>query len=195
MSTKKLSFDLQVNGYLSIGFSSPDLTEDAVRETFSKYLKKGASSFLPTLITSPDKILKKNFKIIARVIDERPYKKYIPGFHLEGPFISPEPGAVGAHNPRWVKRPDFGLLNNYNEWADGKIKLITIAAEIKGAGKFCKQATGAGIAVSLGHQMAGLSDLKRLSQEGARALTHLGNGMPKQVNRHDNSLLNGLFIH
>jgi N-acetylglucosamine-6-phosphate deacetylase len=37
-----------------------------------------------------------------------------------------------------------------------------------------------------------LSDLERLADSGAKAITHLGNGMPNMVDRHNNILLYGL---
>jgi len=43
-----------------------------------------------------------------------------------------------------------------------------------------------GITVSLGHQMAGRSQLAALAAAGATLVTHLGNGMPNMVHRHDN---------
>src|SRR5699024_4982098 len=49
-----------------------------------------------------------------------------------------------------------------------------------------------GMTVSLGHQMAAETDLRRLAHAGARSLTHLGNGIPHLLQRHDNPLLAGI---
>ena len=48
-------------------------------------------------------------------------------------------------------------------------KLVKIAAEIEGSEEICRFYIHHGIAVSLGHQMAGYSDLQRLSAAGAAA--------------------------
>ncbi|HBE02549.1 MAG: hypothetical protein A2096_07555 [Spirochaetes bacterium GWF1_41_5] len=186
-------FDLQVNGYLKIEFSSADETTDNIRLAFNSYLEKGAGAFLPTVITSARGNYKKNLPRLAALINEPYFKNKIPGIHLEGPFISPSAGAVGAHNPEWVSTPDTDYLKELNDLAEGKIILLTIAAELHGAEAFCREAVKMGIIVSLGHQLAGYSDLERLYQAGAKTLTHLGNGMPNEVHRHYNPLINGLL--
>jgi N-acetylglucosamine-6-phosphate deacetylase len=53
-------------------------------------------------------------------------------------------------------------------------------------------ATDHGIAVSIGHSLYGLADLEKLVQAGATALTHLGNGLPNTLPRHDNPIWAGL---
>jgi len=185
-----MTIDLQVNGYLNIDFSSEHLTVETCRYACEQYLKCGGASFLPTMITSSRERYRKNLPILAQVINE--FKGSLPGLHLEGPFISPEPGAVGAHNPYWTSAADIDYFKELQEWAGGHIKLLTMAAEIPGAVGFCKTVSFMGVCVSLGHQLAGYSELCQLRDAGARALTHLGNGMPNLVNRHENVLLSGL---
>ena len=186
------TFDLQVNGYLGIDFSSSDLTETAFRDACCDYLEFGASRFLPTMITSSMSRFERNLQIIARVMAEPQFSDLMPGIHLEGPFISPKPGAVGAHCPDHVLAPNCDILERLQEWAGGKIRLLTIAAELPGAVDLCREAVATGMTVALGHQLASRDDLCRLADAGATALTHLGNAMPKLVNRHDNPLINGL---
>jgi N-acetylglucosamine-6-phosphate deacetylase len=180
--------DLQVNGYMGVDFSSPQLTENDFFEACLKIIKYGVTAFLPTIITTHEKTYKKNLAIIANVSERPELKKHILGIHAEGPFISKEPGAVGAHNPKWTQKPNIELLKKMQEWAHGKIKLLTIAAELHNADKLCEYACKNNISVFLGHQNAQLSDLNKLADAGAKAITHLGNGMPNMVNRHNNIL-------
>ncbi|MEX2395957.1 MAG: hypothetical protein WD491_02985, partial [Balneolales bacterium] len=77
-------------------------------------------------------------------------------------------------------------------WSGESIKLLTIAAEIEGAEALCKHAVKLGITVSLGHQMATESDLLKLTKSGAQYLTHLGNGIPRIIDRHNNPIWAGL---
>jgi len=193
MRTNGKLFDLQVNGYLGVDFSSPELTEETCTQAVGGYLKDGATMFLPTVITSAEEIYQRNLGILSKVCRQPEFRDGVPGFHLEGPFLSDKPGAVGAHNPLWTKVPDLGTFEKLQEAADGMIRMITIAAEVEGAAEFCKAVSEQGVCVSLGHQLAGYDDLTRLADAGAKAITHLGNGMPNQVNRHDNSLINGLI--
>jgi N-acetylglucosamine-6-phosphate deacetylase len=78
------------------------------------------------------------------------------------------------------------------KWAHGRVKFLTIAAEVEGAERLARYAASQGVTVSLGHQMAAAADLKRLAAAGAQALTHLGNGIPHMIPRHVNPIWAGL---
>jgi len=184
--------DLQVNGYLGVDFSSPELTPESFTEVSRKLINHGTSMFLPTIITSSEEIFERNLKIISDCMEQDEFRDHLPGIHVEGPFLSPEDGARGAHNRDWVREPDTDYLDRLYEWSAGKLKLLTIAAEPEGADDLCRHATKLGITVSLGHHLAGDKEISRLAEAGARALTHLGNGLPSMISRHDNPLWGGL---
>ncbi len=185
--------DLQVNGYKGVDFSASELTYDGFIYACKELIKKGTVGFLPSIITSPDDIYRQNLRIIADAMKLKELKPYILGVHLEGPFITDkEPGAMGAHNVRWVKKADTEELGKLCEWSQGNVKLLTMAAEIPGADKLCKYAVKKGITVSLGHQMAADEDMKKLAKTGAKSLTHLGNALPKLLPRHENPIWAGL---
>jgi N-acetylglucosamine-6-phosphate deacetylase len=186
--------DLQVNGYKGIDFSSARLTEEQFAKACRQLLAHGTAAFLPTIITSPDNVYEKNLKIMADVISSSEFNNKLLGIHAEGPFISSEPGAIGAHNPDLVKNPSIQYLEKINKWANGKLKVLTIAAELPNALELIDAATQMGITVFLGHQVADEKQLRQAAQAGAKALTHLGNGMPNLVDRHNNSLLYGLAV-
>jgi N-acetylglucosamine-6-phosphate deacetylase len=188
-----MTVDPQVNGYLNVDFSQTHESEDRIRLALREYLKRGADIILPTLITSSLEAYAQTLPRLSSIISEKEFEGRIPGIHLEGPFISREPGAVGAHNPHWVQNPQIDVFKRLQELSRGKILLLTMAAECPGAAELCKYLVEQKILVSLGHQMAGMDDLSRLADQGATLLTHLGNGMPNQVHRHDNSLINGLL--
>lgn len=184
--------DLQVNGYKGVDFSGAELTMQNMVRACRELLEAGTTAFLATMITSRERIYQRNLSMIADVMEQDEFKGQLLGIHLEGPFISPEPGACGVHNPEWIKRPDMDYLNKLMEWSRGNVRLMTIAAELEGAEDITCHATASGIAISLGHQMAGDEDLARLSRAGAGALTHLGNGVPAVLPRHKNPIWAGL---
>lgn len=184
--------DLQVNGFRGTDFSGPDLTEDAFAAACRDLLARGTAALLPTLITSPEDLYRRNLPLIARVMSRPEFAGRLPGIHLEGPFISPVPGAVGAHNPAWVRPPDADLLARLQEWAGGRIRLLTVAADVPGMEPLVRRAVGMGITVGLGHHLAGEEDLKRMAGAGATILTHLGNGLPGVLPRHENPIWAGL---
>lgn len=184
--------DLQVNGYVGVDFSSHDLTEERFIYACKELIKQGTVAFLPTVITSSPLIFERNLKLIACVMDHAEIRGHIMGIHVEGPFISEVDGARGAHNLEWVMKPDIGFLDKMYKWSDGRIKLLTIAAELEGASDLCEHAVNLDITVSLGHQMATDADLNNLAASGATALTHLGNGLPGLLPRHKNPLWAGI---
>ena len=184
--------DLQVNGYKGVDFSSGDLTKDEFIGACRKMFEAGTTAFLPTMITSPEAVYEHNLPIIAEVTELPEFRGRLLGIHVEGPFISAKVGTRGAHNSEWIWPPDVGLLDRLIGWANGKVKLLTIAAELAGAEELAEHAVSRGIAVALGHQEAEEEDLERLVRAGAVALTHLGNGVPAMLGRHNNPILAGL---
>ncbi len=186
-------FDLQLNGYRNVSFTDSELTQESCRTAFSQYLEEGADGFLATVITAPDDVIHHSLSVLAEIREEPAFSNRVPGFHLEGPFLSPEPGARGAHNPDWMKAPCLESFKRYQESAAGMIKLVTIAADVDGAAEFCRTVTDTGVSVSLGHHLAGYDDLSRLADAGAKTLTHLGNGTPHTAHKFDNPFVNGLF--
>ena len=111
----------------------------------------------------------------------------IPGFHLEGPYISPIKGFRGAHlkNTSKTKLEEFLEIQKA---ANNHIKLITLAPELEGAIPFIENCVKSGLVVSLGHHNGSVSDIQNAVKAGARMATHLGNGCANQINRHHNPL-------
>ena len=184
--------DLQVNGYLGVDFSSPELTAETCAGACRQMLQTGTAAFLPTIITSPLEVYRRNLPILAEVIAAPEFRGRLLGIHLEGPFLSDQPGAVGAHNPAWVRPADADLLSQLNTWAGGKIRILTLAAEVEGAEETARRAVQEGMLVSIGHTLATPADLDRLFLAGARTLTHLGNGLPALLPKFANPLWAGL---
>lgn len=184
--------DLQINGYKGIDFSDPQIEEEDIIKAFGEILDSCCSAFFPTIITSPESTYKRNLGLISKVIEMPRFKGMVPGIHAEGPFISPETGACGVHKKEWIRKPDIGFLDKLIEWSNGKIRLLTIAAETEGSGKLTGHAVKKGITVSLGHELALDKDMEKAVKAGAKALTHLGNGIPNLINRHHNSIWAGL---
>lgn len=184
--------DLQVNGYRGVDFSSPELTEDELVRACRGILNSGPIAFLITVVTSSAEVYERNLGLIASVMQRDEFKGRIPGIHIEGPFISGQDGARGAHLLMWVRKPDIELFRKMLNWSGDTIKLLTIAAELEGSDDLCRYAVEHGVCVSLGHQMAVEKDIALLAGAGARGLTHLGNGIPSMIQRHDNAIWGGL---
>ena len=184
--------DLQVNGYHGVDFSDASLTEEDFIRACRELLGAGTTAFLPTLITSSAQVYEHNLPLMAGVLGGEEFRGRVLGIHLEGPFISLQDGARGAHSAEWVRKPDVAYLQKLIDLAKGTVRLVTIAADQEGAEELSRYASRHGTAVALGHHMANEQDLERLVKVGAKALTHLGNGVPALLPRHQNPVWAGL---
>lgn len=184
--------DLQVNGFKGVDFSGARLSEENLACACRELLDAGTTAFLATLITSPTDIYERNLPLIANVARSEEFKGRLLGIHLEGPFLSPVEGARGAHNPKWMRPPSIEYFDRLVAWADGTVKMLTVAGDLEGVEDLIGHAAERGIVVSLGHHLANEDQLKRCAAAGARALTHLGNGIPAMLPRHENPIWAGL---
>jgi N-acetylglucosamine-6-phosphate deacetylase len=180
--------DNQINGYVSVGFSSPGLTVDGIRKATQALWQAGVTTYLPTVITNTHDRLMENFAILARALHDDEIGRSIPGFHLEGPYISPVDGYRGAHNQQWVRLPDWQEFMQIYEAAEYKILQVTIAPEMEGAMDFIGNCVNRNIIVALGHHNASAEEIKQAIDAGARIATHLGNGCANMIHRHQNPL-------
>jgi N-acetylglucosamine-6-phosphate deacetylase len=180
--------DIQINGFLGIDFSDQDLTIDDLRKATKALWEKGVTTFLPTLITNDQVNLKKSFSILAGALDDKVIGLSVPGFHLEGPYISPVQGFRGAHLEKYIRDPDWDEFSELQIAANNKIKLITIAPEVNGAIEFTRKCTESGVVVSLGHHNGSTEIIKEATDAGASMSTHLGNGCANMIDRHNNPL-------
>ncbi len=185
--------DLQVNGYAGVDFSSPDLTLSAVHETCFALYKRGTLAFCPTVITSSMQVYRKALPLLAEALRAQSQsgsdrRSRLCGVHLEGPFISPEDGAVGAHPRRHVQAPSPALFDELYALAGGQVALLTLAPELPGALELIVHARARGVTVSIGHTLAGAEAIQAAVDAGATQSTHLGNGCPNYIHRHHNPL-------
>ncbi|MBN1108568.1 MAG: N-acetylglucosamine-6-phosphate deacetylase [Bacteroidales bacterium] len=182
--------DNQVNGYAGVSFTfgGGELTAEGVKKATRELWKTGVTTYIPTLTTNSNELLTKNFSILGAVKDDSALLGSIPGFHLEGPFISPVDGYRGAHPLRFVRKPDWEEFLQLNKSAGNNIIQVTLAPEMEGALDFISKCTEAGIVVGLGHHNADAQLVKEAIDRGADIATHLGNGCANMINRHINPL-------
>ncbi len=182
-------FDLQINGCGGISFNSPALNDDAVRRVVAACQAHGIGAFCPTLITNAHTALLHGFAILRRICEtDADLARSLPGFHLEGPYISPEDGPRGAHPRCHVRPPDWDEFRRLQDAAGGRIRLLTLAPEHEGALPLIEKATASGVVVALGHTAATRECIRAAIASGARLSTHLGNGSHALLPRHDNYL-------
>jgi N-acetylglucosamine-6-phosphate deacetylase len=180
-------FDVQVNGYGGIDYNSDNLTADALHRSCEALERDGNTGILATVIT--DKIERMCHRL-ANIVRHREHdplaKRMIQGIHIEGPFINPQPGYRGAHPEDSIHPTNAEEMKQLLEAAGGLTRLVTIAPEVDPGMRVTRSLVNQGITVSAGHSNATIDELRQAIDAGVTMYTHLGNGCPMQMHRHDN---------
>ena len=176
--------DTQVNGYRGIDYRNAGLKKEDVLKLIEMLAASGTTGHFPTIVTWSREGTEKNLKVISSLLDERPeLESAVKGIHIEGPYISSEDGARGAHDPRYIRDPDYEEFSRWQEAAGGRIRELTLAPERKGAVDFIKKVSSEGVIISIGHTAASPEVIREAADAGARMSTHLGNGSQSMIPR------------
>lgn len=158
--------DQHIHGAFDIDMMDADTA--AMAELADRLAEEGYESFLPTTITAP-------FEQVKAAVEALPEHPLIAGFHLEGPFISPE--YPGAQPPEFILDPPTGP----GEWDwvfdHPKLKKITLAPERPGALNLIRRLNARGVIVSMGHSNATYAEAAAGFEAGAASVTHTFNAM------------------
>ncbi len=170
--------DLQVNG----GFGIDAATEpERTLELSGKLLSTGTTSYLPTVISSPEDLYREALpEISAATGAPLSTGAEVLGIHLEGPFISEK--KRGAHDASHVVPPDVDLLAHLLDL--GPVRMLTLAPELEGARELMTLARNRGVAVSAGHSDASFELAYEAFDREAASVTHLFNAMSRMHHRH-----------
>ncbi len=180
--------DVQVNGYAGVSFTDEGLTVDGVKKATEGLWKEGVTTYLPTIITASGDLIRENLSVLNQSLQNEQLALSVPGFFLEGPYISPVDGFRGAHNLEFVRLPDWQEFQSFIKASDGNIIKTTLAPEFEGAMEFIDACRKAGIIVAIGHHNANSDQIHEAARRGAVISTHLGNGCANMIHRHDNPL-------
>lgn len=180
-------FDIQVNGFAGVDLQQPCLSPEDLRKMVNGLAACQTKRFFATLITDSIPSLVAKFENLERMRASDPViAAALCGYHLEGPWLSTEAGYRGAHDARLMEAPRLADFEKLQHAAGGNIRLITLAPELPGAAEFIREVVCRGVAVSIGHSNAQETDISEAIAAGARFCTHLGNGVPPLLDRHDN---------
>ncbi len=183
-------FDLQVNGFAGVDFNDAALTPDALDHALAAMRQTGVTGCLPTLITADAATLEARLDALDRAVARsRLGPEMVPGFHLEGPFLNPSPGTAGCHPPGAMVPPDTALLGRLIAGRARPLLMLTVAPERPGAPSLIEWAMARGITVALGHHAADAAAIGAAVEAGARMSTHLGNALPRMLDKFENPLI------
>lgn len=173
--------DLQVNGFSGIDFNDPGIATEQVAAAAEAMRRTGVTLFLATIISAP----LDRFSACARTVAASA-EPGLAGIHMEGPYISPEDGARGAHRREDVAPPSADDFARRQEAADGRIRLVTVAPEVPGVLPLVERLVKDNVRVAIGHTAATPQQIRDAVSAGATMSTHLGNGCAQLLPRHPN---------
>ena len=182
--------DLQVNGFAGVDYCSPHAPAEEIGRSIRAQFATGVTRFFPTVITGSAEDMLGALANLASAKESLPEGAAMEGFHVEGPYISPEDGPRGAHPRHCVRAPDFDEFQRMQEAAQGHIRLLTVAPEWPGAPEFIRKVVAEAVVVSIGHTQATAEQLDAAVRAGATLSTHLGNGAHAVLPRHPNYIWN-----
>ncbi|WP_241630321.1 N-acetylglucosamine-6-phosphate deacetylase [Rosenbergiella nectarea] len=171
--------DLQLNGCGGVQFSEQlsALSLETLHQMQRTNEASGCTSFLPTLITSSDEMMKQAVDTLHRWLESHPHQAL--GLHLEGPWLNKE--KKGTHDAALIRSPTPEMVNFLCENA-AVISKITLAPECVPQ-SVIKQLVAAGIVVSIGHSNATYEQAMAGFDAGITFATHLYNAMPLPAGR------------
>ena len=185
--------DLQINGFAGVDFNQFPIQESGFLKVINALVKEGVTSFFPTIITNSSASVISLLKNIDQLcLQNQVISSYVGGIHLEGPFISPNHGARGAHDAQYIKAPDWPLFQAFREASGDRIKIVTISPEWDNATKFIEKCVQENIIVAIGHTVASPQQIRAAIDAGATLSTHLGNGAPLSLPRNSNFIFEQL---
>ena len=195
MNKSRGYLDLQVNGYGGVDFNGDSLTADALRGACERMEADGVEGFLATLITDDlDKMVARLRRLVRLREGDPIARRLIHGFHIEGPFLSPETGYRGAHPLHAIKPANVDDMSRLLDAGAGLIRLVTLAPERDASFLVTSLLARSQVIVSAGHCNPNLDELTGAIDAGLSMFTHLGNACPMLLHRHDNIIQRALSL-
>jgi N-acetylglucosamine-6-phosphate deacetylase len=189
-------FDIQVNGYGGVDFNSDELTAESLHQACDRLRDGGVSGILSTIITESLPLMVNRLSRLVELREQDALiNDMIKGFHIEGPFISPVDGYRGAHPLDAVCPANVDAMKRLLDAAGGLTRIVTLAPEHDSRMQTIAYLANQGITVSAGHCNSSLNQLHAAIDAGLSMYTHLGNGCPAIMQRHDNIIQRVLSLH
>ena len=164
--------DVHIHGFGGYGPENNTVKDLlAMSEMLARY---GVTSFCPTLYCAqPEKLCQQLSRLVAALGHEKGAQ--ILGFHLEGPFISPQ--KPGAMKPQDIASPDVKTMEKLYEAAQGHMTQMTLAPERENIAPVVEFCLKHHILPQAGHTNATYEEFCHGVEIGVRHATHAFNAM------------------
>ena len=158
-----------------------------VETSVRRLASEGVDGILATIITDELPKMEARLRALVKLRAGHPaVRRIVRGFHIEGPFLNPAEGFRGAHPSDAMITADESAMQRLLDAGDGLVRLVTLAPERDTAQRVTRMLVENKVVVSAGHTDATIDELKAGIDAGLSMFTHLGNGCPAHLPRHDN---------
>ncbi len=178
--------DIQVNGFAGVDYNHPQTRHEEIARSIRVQTASGVTRLYPTVITGAPHDMEASLRNLSRAKDSLAEGAAIDGFHVEGPHIGIEDGPRGAHPKHWVRKPDFGEFQRWQDATENRVRIVTLSPEWPEAQRYIERIVAAGAVASIGHTGASAGQIADAVAAGASLSTHLGNGAHAVMRRHPN---------
>ncbi|MDO5726261.1 MAG: N-acetylglucosamine-6-phosphate deacetylase [Tissierellia bacterium] len=165
---------IDIHNHGNSGYDIMDSSEIALDSIGKYHISNGVTSYLGTIITSSYENMLNSAKNISEYENKKDLAEIL-GIHLEGPFFNPI--KKGAQPEKYIAKADLNFLKKLIEISNSKLKMVSIAPEIKDAIEVIKYLKKEDIPIAMAHSYANYEQTKMAIENGARIATHLFNGM------------------
>lgn len=160
--------DVQINGAFGREFKTD---RDAVSHVSDRLPEFGTTAFCATVTTMRVDSYGTHLAQLVEDAGGANGARFL-GFHLEGPALNAE--KVGAQAANLLTLPADLVLDDY---IDNSVRIVTLAPELDGAGKFIDDLVSRGVKVGVGHSMISYEDLVALFDPANMMIVHAYNAM------------------
>ncbi len=164
--------DLHIHGFAGFG---PELgTQQALLQMSLELAKHGVSAFCPTLYCGQPQQMRQIIENTVGAFGKEQGARLL-GYHLEGPFISPQ--KPGVMKPQDITPIDMAVLEELWQAARGHIAIMTAAPELAGIEQLAAFCQEKHILLQAGHTNATYEEFLHGAELGIKHTTHLFNAM------------------
>ena len=155
------------------GHDFTECTDEAFQAIIDAHTPHGATTFVPTLSSSPLSRLKEAAEVCQRMMAQN--GSPIMGLHIEGPYLSPKmAGEQFADQIQPVNEAEYRELIAQTHC----IRRWDAAPELPGALEFGRYLVEHGIVAAVSHTEAEYDDIKKAYEAGYTHAAHFYNAMP-----------------
>ena len=155
------------------GYDFLDATVDEMNIISNFYLQHGTTTLVPTSCACSNEELLACFDAYKKYLENNK-KTNLKGFHMEGPYFSPE--QCGAQNTDYFTKPNIEFLKEVKEKYPF-VSRISAAPEVDEDYKLSEFCSENGLVCGVAHTDANFSQIEDAMKNGYSVMTHLYSGM------------------